>query len=232
MRTSFTFLLFVLLIVISGNSAFAQNAKHQEIQTLFDKSSIYRVGGFGGPIVEFSKLYGEFAVSNGGGGGLIINNLFVGGYGLGISTNHHTGFYYTHPASSSSYPQYYGYDRVNFGHGGFWLGYAHQPYKAVHLALSSKIGWGAISLNDTKANSTLSLYNIVDEVFVFQPQLETQLNLTKWFRVNVGVGYRFVNGIDKKFLDISSGALGWKPYFKRKDFNSVTGSIGFYFGKF
>lgn len=213
-------------------TSFAQESRHNEIQTLFNNHTLYRVGGFGGPIVEFSSLNGAFSVANGGGGGLIINNIFVGGYGLGVSTNHYMDFYYAHPASSSSYAHWYGYDRINFGHGGFWMGYASQPLKAFHVAASTKMGWGAISITDSKAGSNYSLYNIVDEVFVIQPQLELQLNLLRWMRLNIGLGYRFVTGIDKKYLDMNAGQLSWKPYFHKKDFNSMTGSIGFYFGKF
>jgi hypothetical protein len=50
-------------------------------ETLFGNVDVW--GGFGGPIFEISSIADESIVSVGGGGALIMDNFFFGGYGIG-----------------------------------------------------------------------------------------------------------------------------------------------------
>ncbi|KPK81198.1 MAG: hypothetical protein AMS25_07250 [Gemmatimonas sp. SM23_52] len=62
--------------------ALASSAAAQE-RTLLGRG--FHSGGFGGPVVKFSEVDGDFAVFVGARGGWIINHMFVlgaGGYGL------------------------------------------------------------------------------------------------------------------------------------------------------
>ncbi|MDP2235879.1 MAG: hypothetical protein Q8J88_05560 [Bacteroidales bacterium] len=222
----------VVVILFIHTASFGQ--EESTYKTIFDSNNSVRISGFGGPIVEFSSVINEFAVSNGGGGGVIINNFFIGGYGMGLSTNHYKDISYVHPTSSSGLPIVYSNERINFGHGGFWLGGSLKPNEAVHLALSTKLGWGSISLADEDYNSAFTLYSFKDEVFVVQPQIEAEFNITRWFKMNFGLGYRFVAGIDEKVLDVGSpgGTVQWKQFFKSNEFNSLSGSVSFLFGGF
>jgi hypothetical protein len=212
-------------------STFGQ--EEQTFRTIFDNNETLRISGFGGPIIEFSSVVNEFAVSSGGGGGVIINNFFIGGYGIGLSSNHFKDISYVHPTSSSGLPFIYSNERINFGHGGFWLGGSLKPNEAIHLAYSTKLGWGSINMIE-EDNSKYLLYHFTDNVFVIQPQIEAEMNITRWFKVNFGLGYRFVTGIDEKVLDVGSpgGMAQWKQFFKTKDFNSLTGTVSLLFGGF
>ena len=64
--------LFTALLSIIGLTAFAQH------ETLFGRARV--VGGFGGPIMEWG-LGNDLNTSVGGGGGVVIDNFFLGGYG-------------------------------------------------------------------------------------------------------------------------------------------------------
>ena len=55
----------------------AVNAQHE---TLFNNARV--VGGFGAPIVEMG-LGNEMTTAVGGGGAVVIDNFFIGGYGIG-----------------------------------------------------------------------------------------------------------------------------------------------------
>ena len=57
--------------------ALAANAQHE---TIFNNARV--VGGFGAPIVEMG-LGNEMTTAVGGGGAIVIDNFFVGGYGVG-----------------------------------------------------------------------------------------------------------------------------------------------------
>ena len=54
---------------------------HAQHETLFSKARV--LGGFGGPLLEFGNIKGDYVTSVGGGGGIIIDNFFIGAYGLG-----------------------------------------------------------------------------------------------------------------------------------------------------
>lgn len=164
-----------------------------------------KVSGFGGPIVEFSSLKGELAVSNGGGGAVLLNDkFFVGGYGLGVSNRIQIDLDNLENA------------RLNFGHGGIWMGYIHKSKELIHFGGSLKVGWGNTELrgfsNNSPSNSISS-----DNVFVLNPQGEIELNITRWFKLNAAVGYRAVTGLNNDYL-------------KSADLSSLNFSLGFLFG--
>jgi len=191
-------------------------------QYLFGKNGKTSVSGFGAPFVEFSSIQGEFAVSVGGGGAVIFNQAFyIGGYGEGLTTGHYR--YDLRDVVQLEQP------KISFGHGGFWLGYINDSYKAIHFGASAKLGWGSISLFDAYYNYDVPNYYAKDAVFVAIPQVEVEMNLTPWFKINAGVGYRAVAGIDKSYIDAQGNP---QQYYQSSDFNSFEGTISFLFGGF
>ncbi len=167
-------------------------------ETLFDEFDI--MGAFGGPILEIGSINGEVGADVGGGGALIINNFFLGGYGMG-----------------TDYPQFErnGIDyNIRYKHGGFWLGYTHREYKAVHLYSSVKIGWGKAQMRNDGS------VEFQDRHFTMIPELGIELNLTEWFKLGFTGGYRWVNGINNL------------PGLNNAAFSSPVGIINFRFGGF
>ncbi len=165
----------ILLITMLGMFSLSLMAQHE---TIFNKARV--VGGFGGPIVEFG-LNNKLNTSVGGGGGLIINSFFIGGYGLG----------------SVDFDQLIETDDVDvldIGHGGFWLGGTFRPHKVIHAYGSARIGWGAVNV---ELNDTGQTWRDLDKIFVLTPEIGVELNLTKWFRVAGTVGYRYVSGTNE-----------------------------------
>ncbi|MCB0668730.1 MAG: porin family protein [Saprospiraceae bacterium] len=171
-------------------------------ETLFSRARI--VGGFGGPILEFSNIKGDYTTSMGGGGGLIIDNVFIGAYGLG-SLDH-----LQHNINNED-------DfRMNLAHGGLWLGYTPYTFRMFHPYVSTKIGWGFADIH----NDPFRINSNGDAIFVFNPEVGMELNLTKFFRVSASLGYRMVSDVDQ-LEDYSN-----------KDFSSLTGQLTFRFGWF
>lgn len=175
---------FILVVLLFAS--FQVSAQHE---TLFD--DIRSIGGFGGPIIEIGSINGEIGADVGGGGALILDNIFIGGYGLG-----------------SDYPeiniddQFY---NIKYKHGGFWFGYTAKTHKVAHLYSSVKIGWGKAKLRQEKE----TMYS--DRMFVMIPQVGVELNLTDFFKIALSGGYRWVNGINQlPTLDSSdfSSAVG------------------------
>lgn len=170
-------------------------------ETLFSNARV--IGGFGAPIVEMG-LNNDLTTSVGGGGAIVIDNFFIGGYGMGS-------------VDFESLIETEELEQLELGHGGFWLGYTLAPHNLFHLYTSARIGWGGvgIDLNDN------SYRNDFDEVFVLTPEIGLELNLARWFRIAGTVGYRHVEGVNEK--------LG---YYKDDTFNGVMANLTFRMGWF
>ena len=70
-------------------------------------------------------------------------------------------------------------------------------------------------------NNIFEEENKIDEdgFFVLTPQAEIELNVAPWMKINASVGYRYVSGVQIQYLN-------------EKDFKSMVGNVGFYFGRF
>lgn len=186
--------LLLALLVLGLGSLQAQH------ETLFSNTRV--VGAFGGPITEYG-LSNDLNSSVGGGGALVINNFFVGGYGL----------------AGVDFDKLYEdgeVDVLDIGHGGFWFGGTFQPYRLLHLYGSARIGWGAINIDLDDGTP----YRDLDKIFVATPEIGVELNLTRWFRVAGTVGYRHVAGVNE-----SNGLKG-------DDFSGAIAGVTLRFGWF
>lgn len=171
-----------------------------QTETLFNRARV--VGAFGGPISEFG-INNKLNTATGGGFGLVINNFFIGGYGV----------------ASVDYEELFNNGEVNvlnMSHGGFWLGSTFQPYRLLHLYGSARLGWGGvdIDLNDN------TRYRDVDKIFVITPEVGVELNITKWMRLAGTVGYRYTTGLDE--------SIGYQD----EDFSGLMAGVTLRFGWF
>lgn len=179
-------------------------AQEREYQTLVDFDEV-RISGVGGPFMQFTTVDGEFAHMLGGGGAVMLNNFWIGGYGLGLTNN---------IQADSTY--YNAGDFVNANHGGFWLGYSLFGDKAVHVSISTLLGWGNVGVQrEFDFDPSVS-----DGVFVVCPTLEVELNLTQYFRISAGASYNLYT-----FVKSLEG-------YNNSDFSSPGAFLSFKFGWF
>lgn len=144
-------------------------------------------GGFGGPTVQFTSINKQFGVLAGGVGGVIIDHTFVlGGAGYGLVNN------VTEESAPITRPY------LNLGYGGGYLQYIHESDNLIHMTAGVLIGAGGVGFRrdfeDDDQWDERDLLN--DFFFVVEPDIQAELNITKYFRVAVGGGYRFVSGIE------------------------------------
>ena len=168
-------------------------------ETLFNHVKVR--GAFGAPIIE-SGFKNDLGTSVGGGGGLVFNHVFFGGYGMG----------------SVDFEKWIDGETevLDIGHGGFWLGASVPTYSMVHLYGSARIGWGAVNVRFDDVDS----YSDLDKIFVVTPEIGLELNVTHWFRVAATAGYRYVDG--------ANTANGYSD----EDFKGAFGALTFRFGWF
>lgn len=224
------------LTVIAGlilTFTITSNAQEKDVRYLFQNTGNLSVTGFGGPLVGFSTVMNEFAVTTAGGGAALFNQqIFIGGYGEGLATEHFIRDLKIYNKSSQTN---HSYDKMQltFGHGGMWLGYVNDHYKLIHWGASAKFGVGGLGL--TYPGFTMDKYEMLmsDVVFVLTPQIEMEINLFPWMKLNFGAGYRLVTGVNKTYDYIeSNGEIVTKNFFNTNDFNSPSFTIGILFGGF
>lgn len=164
--------------------------------TLFDGDEEVVFGGFGGLNVRYTRVLGNDSVWVGGEGALLLNHAFsvgVGGGGIANEIN---------PTRET---------RLEFGYGGLVLRYHFFSSEVVNFAVGSLVGAGGIGVHDRDAKSDdIDWEEVGETVFVIEPELGLYLNVTRWMRVGVTSGYRFVAGVDKNDLSETDvrGATG------------------------
>jgi hypothetical protein len=152
-------------------------------------------GGYGGPVFKFKSIKGDLSILSGGRGGWIINHTFVIGGG---------GYTLTNDISVDG-------NDLNMSYGGFELEYINRSDSVVHFTVHTGIGYGRVSFDDTDDK---------DKFFYVEPSVNAELNVLKWFRINAGGGYLFVNGIEDM------------PGLSDSDVGGIVGTVVLKFGFF
>lgn len=196
----------ILILFVFSSFLFAQE------KTLLGNFGDISHGGFGAPVTKFTNINGDFGVLCGVRGGWIINHslsLGFGGYGLVTNSELTNGF-----DGQNRY--------LEFGYGGFEFEYILASNAVVHLTFSGLVGGGEVDYRFNKIENhdydDKHSYER-DEFFVAEPSLNAELNITSFFRINLGVGYRFVSGVDN-------------TYISENKLRDMSGTIQFKFGSF
>jgi hypothetical protein len=156
-------------------------ASGQDEQLISDK---IESGGFGAPVWKITQINGETTFLSGGRGGWIINHTFVigaGGYGTLMDVS--AGM--TNPKNGEKL-----YLRMEYS--GLELEYIHRSNKMVHWTVQALIGGGHLEIREHEPDRTYARDNFT----VLDANLNAEVNVLKWMRVNAGAGYRLVFGID------------------------------------
>ena len=182
-------------LILSLGVASATVAQQQTLVTGSVES-----GGMGAPVVKFTEIASEFSLLIGGRGGWIINSTFLlGGAGYGLAND----------VDLDGLPPRRDMD---FGYGGFEMEYINSSNRLIHFTIQALIGGGGL---------TTRVQNIWESeaVFVLEGGANLMLNVTDYFRIGLGGGYRWVTDVD---IPILSNAAMSAPYF----------AMTFKFGKF
>jgi hypothetical protein len=130
-------------------------------------------GGYAGVSFRYSRLFGQDGFVAGAEMALLFSHrlaIGVSGYGGESESD----------------------DGLSFGYGGVVVRY-HFPFESspFYLSLGALAAAGAAS--DGRGDNDQDS----DAVFVFEPQLSGHLNVTRWLRLGVDVGYRLVAGSER-----------------------------------
>ncbi|RMG67143.1 MAG: hypothetical protein D6722_13740 [Bacteroidetes bacterium] len=167
-------------------------AQAQEARTLMGQEATFTSHGFGGFALRMTALDGALIPSFGGfGAGLYNERLILGGGGYNLRG--------TTPDGD-----------VELGYGGVMLGYILAPERPLHLHTSLLLGGGGIHPETGESRA----------VMVLEPLLEAELNVSRYFRLGIGGGYRLLVG--------QTPDAGVSP----QDLSGFFGGLSFRFGPF
>lgn len=152
------------------------------------------VKGFGSPIVKLTQVHNEFDLMIGARGAILLNRALaigIGGYSLASS------IHVPNPQNNNFEMEY----------AGLILEFVFPSDKLVHLSTNTLIGWGSLK-NAANRNWMYydpydddsyhyANYNPVDDSFmVIEPELDLELNMTTFFRLGLGISYRYISGVE------------------------------------
>ena len=185
--TPFTKLILSVAIIafITTTSCFAQENQN-EFTSIFNKKKDRKVqhGGYGAISFGYTNIDGKNALQTSVRGAWVIDhNIALGFAGYGFVNN---------LEKTNDPNDYY----LGGGYGGFYFEPIILPNSPIHVSFPILIGGGAISTipNNYLDNSFDPFYNY-DVFFVFEPGVELELNMVKFFRLGLGASYRFTNGV-------------------------------------
>jgi len=172
----------VLVIICVSVSAFAQ--ENQRFSNSTNPIKHNKIGGFGGPIFLGSSLNNNFDLGIGGGGGIVINDFYIGVFGIG-QVFQNSLVEITQEAQ-----------QVDIDYGGLWLGYSFFNDYKLHPFVSLRSGLGTLQME----NATNSNVSMRENMVVLTPEMGLEFNLTNNFRVASTVGYRWLSSFDAQKL--------------------------------
>lgn len=195
-------ILFTFIFLFAG----AASLRAQE--TLFDS---LESGGYGAPFIDVTPVHHHAGILVGGRGGWILNHCFViGGAGGGLANRVNIE---TYGPDSSRYAE--------FGYGGLFIAYVFAHDRLVHPAISVLIGAGGAGTRTHGPYDGEDMRDMrwSDPVFVLQPGVHVELNVSRHFVLSAAIEYRYVSGISD-------------PALSTAEFNGVSAQLAFQFGKF
>ncbi|MFH1050294.1 MAG: hypothetical protein V1779_05105 [bacterium] len=211
-------LIFFLTIIIISLPLQSQE-KEGEVKTLFGNKE-FEFGGYGCPEIKFTSFMQQYAIMVGGRAGWVIDHTFTiggGGYGL-VSSVEAPDFY--HPDDLTDTRQYY----FQIGYGGLFLEYTHSSNSLVHFTVNTLIGAGGASFTPYRYGMNNNMgydNNRYDNsaFFVVEPGIGVELNIFKFFRIELGASYRYISG-----MDLNGFGSAW--------YNEPSANLAFKFGSF
>ncbi|HOP02839.1 MAG TPA: hypothetical protein PL017_05075 [Tenuifilaceae bacterium] len=217
------------IVLTSAMSVYSQD----DAQYLLDLNRV-KVSGFGNTNYVFSQVDGDFSYSSGGSGAFLFNyKYFVGIYGQNLETTHSRDDIYSSTFDPNVNPDeepIFTKNKLHFNHGGLWLGYIHKPNSLVHWGTNLRLGAGRIALNDKDIEFHDLEEHHRDVIATIIPEFDVELNIARWFKVNLGIGYRFVLFTDNSIYRNSEGED--VRLYKSSQFSSPTATLKLMFGSF
>ncbi|WP_167609985.1 hypothetical protein [Maribellus sediminis] len=187
--------IFLVLIMAALYAGAQDDYRSDEVETIFSRNKSN--GGYGAFSIGYSQIDGRDALITGARGAFIFDHSFaigLGGYGF---------------VNNLDYDSYVGDNpeerfMLAGGYGGIFLEPIIAGTKPVHVSFPILVGMGGIALVENNGwgwEWDIDPYHPGHEYdhdlfFVFEPAVELEFNLTRFFRTSAYASYRFTSDID------------------------------------
>ncbi len=169
----------IILTLLTG-LLITLNASAQSVETIFGKGGPKVSGAYGVAAQKFSSIDGQMANLLGGYGGVMFENGVMVGAGAFTLLNGQS-------INIKNDPDTY----RTLTYTGLMLERTFQSEKAIHFTANLLIAAAFIGeQNRLPGGGTYALS--ARGAFVTEPTINVELNLTQWFRIGAGAGYRWV----------------------------------------
>jgi len=210
----------LLFIALFAQVSFAQEKdekvkEEDSMQTLFTKDNLKFTGGYLAPEVKVGNVHEDISLIIGGKMGFTFNEHFtigLAGYGLTNNSNFDINNDPLDPA------------RIGMGYGGLNLEYTFFSNKKVHFTIPVVVGAAGIYVYEDDGDFFSDQFNEIENsaAFVVEPGVNIELNLFKFFRIDLGASYRLIEGTA---FDNNIGL-------NDEDLSDLSFNVGFKFGFF
>jgi len=222
----------ILLVAMFVTSIVQAQNSNDEMKLLFHpKKDGQKManGGYGAFNVGWTQIEGKSAVIIGGRAAWIANHHFA----LGLAGN---GFFNDFYNGGEDAPESY---FLAGGYGGLLIEPIIAPMSPVHVSFPVIFGMGGVTASPYGADYYHhggyyydSYYYDTDAFFVFQPGVELEFNIVKFFRVAVGASYRLTDGINLQYKYLDSNNKEQVINIDNTALNGFNAAITFKFGWF
>lgn len=213
-----TITLSILLITLFASAQENSTGNNDKTSTLFGKNKEVKLGWFVGLDNGYTQFDKRDVYMSGLNAGLIINHNYTVGFSASGWTNRKTMYYNNIADTTGAY--------LEGGFGRFLFEYTMNPESLIHLTFPLMIGAGGASYitdneNNNWENAEWNSHNNIetDLFFSIEPGVRAELNVFMFMRLNAGISYRYVSGLD---LKNTSGDM----------MNNFSATVGLKFGKF
>ena len=201
MKTSKLITLTIALILSMGLAA------QDDFETVIKPGSGkgHESGGFGALRIGYTQMDGRSAIMGG------VRGAFIAGHRFSIGG----GFFGFMNRVSNNFKSYEYF--IGGGYGGLILEAILFPEKAFHVTFPILIGGGTIATmpyNYTGNGYDNYVYDY-GSFFVFEPAVELEMNMVKFFRMALGVSYRLTSGLNIKYpyAEVPGTALNYFNFY-------------------
>ncbi|MBN2347641.1 MAG: hypothetical protein JXJ22_02320 [Bacteroidales bacterium] len=205
-------ILFITFIIAFSN-LYSQEISNNESQFIFKNSKPVDISLFLGPEVKFTHLINGFGAYAGVKAAILFNNSFALGLaGGGFVTE----TVFDGPTRDGVI------DGLNtiMGYGGFYLDYIIPSKMPFQISFPTLIGAGGVVLFEKSTEALRDEKMVEGGVFlIIEPAVNLEMNVSKFFRPGIGVGYRLAFRGDMDRL-------------APKDVSGLSVNLNFKFGSF
>lgn len=174
----------ILIIALMAFSAFSFS---QEVKTLSsnDGTKNTSYGAYGGPLIQVPNINNDWGILIGGKGGVVINRKFAfGGIGKAlVSSNDFRGDDLNGDENASL--------SLSYGVGGIFVEYLYDLESPIHFSIPVNFMGGGVSVEDATSED---LEMESSGIFVIEPGINFEFNVSKTFIPAINLSYRQVLG--------------------------------------